>query len=330
MNIVLAPLIAGKVWNGATIYQESLGGSESAVAYLARSLARKKHKVTVVTTGEPGTFDAVRYVHASNYNGLFSEEFDAVISSRWPEALDFPWKTKLRIFWSHDLPPATGNLLIHANHAVFLSVFHAKHWHVPDGGYSVIGNGVDTRDFHGPQLVRDENVLVWTSNPDRGLALAAKIFQEIRKRWPAMELHVYGRASVYGWGPEAELPYLPRTEHMENVVLHESVAKSALAKILRGAWAWYYPTFWPETYCIAALEAQAAGCPVISVPLGALKETVLGGVLANDLLNAVSQLRNRSKWQKESEEGLKFAQTRDWEHVADEWSGLLHSLEAQL
>ena len=325
MKILLLPYIAGKAWNGATLYQESLGGSETAVAYLAKSLVRKGHEVTVVTHGEPGTFDGVRYHHV-NYLSLLvqSEEFDAVISSRWIEVLENPWKTKLRIFWTHDLPHQQ-NLKVAAQHGVLLSQFHAKFWGLPAESYTIIGNGVDNALFR-PGAQRNENVLVWTSNPDRGLALAAKIFQEIRKRWPDFELHIYGRASVYGWGPEGENLYMPRPEHMENVFVHESLNKIGLAKVLCEAWAWFYPTYWPETYCIAALEAQAAGTPVLSVPYGALPETVIGGVLTWDLLNGVSQLRNKSKWQKESEAGLKFAQTRDWDNVADEWLALMNFL----
>lgn len=334
MNILMLPIPAGKPWNGATLYQEPLGGSESAVAFLARSFARKGHRTTVATHGQTGMFDGVFYRHIQDMPELIQFDWDAVISSRWFDILKEPWKTRAQLIWFHDMCFQQA-LPVRAQRAVMLSQAQADSWMLDPTQTVIIGNGIDTGLFAGAPVARsvdehgDPNVLLWTSNPDRGLALAAKIFQEIRKRWPTLELHVYGRAGVYGWGPEAEAPYMPRPEHMENVTIHEPVNKLALAQALRKAWAWYYPTYWPETYCIAALEAQAAGTPVITVPLAALNETVKGGVVTYDILNAVSQLRNKSKWQKESGAGKAFAMTRDWDLVANEWLAAIEQCQAE-
>jgi glycosyltransferase involved in cell wall biosynthesis len=327
MNILMLPVPSGKPWNGATMHQEALGGSESAVAYLARSFVRRGHVVVVATHGTPGVFDGVSYHNQVGIPNLLLADWDVLISSRWLEILNEPWKSTTRFFWTHDLPHV-DNIQIPVDRVVFLSRFHRATWGISDEWAAFIGNGVDTSLFYGPQIPRNENVLVWTSNPDRGLALACRIFQEIRKRWPDLELHVYGRAAVYGWDASQEAPFMPLPEHQEHVFIHEPLNKAGLAKVLREAWAWYYPTYWPETYCIAALEAQAAGTPVISVPYGALPETVHGGVLSWDILNAVSQLRNKSKWEKESQAGLEFAATRDWDHVADEWLALIELVKA--
>ena len=83
---------------------ESLGGSESAVAYLARAFAKKGHSTTVVTHGDPGVFDGVLYQPNSEIQNLMQRDWDVVISSRWVEILEYPWKARFRLFWTHDLP----------------------------------------------------------------------------------------------------------------------------------------------------------------------------------------------------------------------------------
>ena len=60
MKILIVPNMAGKPWNGSTIYQDALGGSESAVVYMARGLSRSGADVHVLCSGEPGMFDGVR------------------------------------------------------------------------------------------------------------------------------------------------------------------------------------------------------------------------------------------------------------------------------
>jgi glycosyltransferase involved in cell wall biosynthesis len=65
------------------------------------------------------------------------------------------------------------------------------------------------------------------------------------------------------------------------------VSQSELALELRSAAALAYPSTYPETSCIAALEAMAMGALVITTRLGALQETLAGyGVLVDPDDNA--------------------------------------------
>jgi glycosyltransferase involved in cell wall biosynthesis len=243
-----------------------------------------------------------------------------VIVSRWLDALNgVPWNSKATFFWSHDLPQP-GEFRLTAHKIVFLSEYHRKTWPVPDDAVEIIGDGVDLGLFqNGGDHDRDANRLVWVSNPDRGLPIAAHIFQQVRKRWPDLELHVFGRSAVYGWSDEVEAPFLPRLSDMENVFMHPPLARYALAAELRKAWAVFYPTHWPETYCMATLEAQASGTPVIAPPIAALPETVKGGVLTYDFLNAISQLRNKRRWERLSKLGIEWATENTWDIRARQW-----------
>lgn len=317
---LIVPLLSGKPWNGSTVHTEPLGGSEASVAYTARALAKAGEEVHVVTHGTPGVFENVTYYNQVDAPQLTEQPWDVVLVSRWVEALNgINWGWKAGFFWAHDLP--TGELVeLRCSKAVMLSQYQAARW-ATDPEYTVlIGDGVDLDVFrNGGDSERDPNKLIWASNPDRGLAVAARIFQEVRKRWPDLELHVYGRSAVYGWTDDTEAPFLPREEDMENVIMHEPLPRYSLAAELRSAHAVFYPTFWPETYCMAALEAQAAGTPVICPPLAALTETVKGGILTHDFLNAMSQLRNKKRWEKLSEAGREWAEQNSWTIRAKQW-----------
>ena len=318
MRICIVPALAGKAWNGATIYNDALGGSEAAVVYIARGLARAGADVHVLCSGEPGKFDGVQYYHASQFADLLRQAWDVLIVSRWSEVLQHPWQAEYRVFWVHDLPQQMG-LQLACNKVFCISQFQAKMWGFGAEWIYPTSDGVDTTVFTPNNGPRDTNKLVWISNPDRGLSGAARIFQEIRKRWPDLELHVYGRAAVYGWAGEAERYYLPLPEHSEHVFLHEPLNKIQLANVLKDAWAMFYPSFWPETCCMAALEAQACGTPVIACPIGALPETVQGGILTYDFNNAISQLRNVGRWAKLSASGIQFTSDFSWDTIARRW-----------
>src|SRR3990167_8720554 len=106
MNILLVTAPGPKVWNGTTIYNQPLGGSESASIYLARSLARLGHKVVSLAPGAPGTVDGVEYRAVQTDIPWASEQqWDAVIVSRWYDILNnVIWKSPAILCWLHDMP----------------------------------------------------------------------------------------------------------------------------------------------------------------------------------------------------------------------------------
>ena len=60
----------------------------------------------------------------------------------------------------------------------------------------------------------------------------------------------------------------------EGVVMHGRVNQHELAEAMLGAGVWFYPTWFSETSCITAMEAQAAGLWCVCPPIAALEETV--------------------------------------------------------
>jgi glycosyltransferase involved in cell wall biosynthesis len=179
---------------------------------------------------------------------------------------------------------------------------------------------------------RDPDRLIWTSNPNRGLANAVRIFRQLRRRYPALTLHIYGRSAVYGWGTEDPLHerfFLPDADE-PGVVLHDPLPKPQLARELMKSWCMPYFSTWPETFSLACTEAQCAGVPVLATPYGALPDTVRGGVLTYDAVGAFTRLREDPKeWERLSLLGRDFTRTLDWDAVALTWVRLIKAIQTQ-
>ena len=129
-------------------------------------------------------------------------------------------------------------------------------------------------------------VLVYTNTPFRGLLILLVAFPLIRAAIPGCRLRVFSSMGVYQWEPDSDVLYrtlyalardLPGVEYLG------SVSQTALADALAEADMLAYPNVFPETSCIAVMEAMAAGCLVCTTNMGALPETTAGFGFLMDL-----------------------------------------------
>jgi|SRR5579859_354780 len=331
---------SGKPFNGQTLYTEALGGSESAVVYMARGLAKLGHEVIVFTRSEPGIYDDVLYLpfdSARSY--LLFNPVDVLVCSRDPSPIYWSHRATCIIYWAHDLP--AGPLPPNMNLYFFVSQWQAnvygQHGYIANPDTARIShNGVDLDVFktkHEPRALtpEDEVNLAWTSNPERGLWYAGEVLQRVREVYPKAVLHVWGRNSIYGWDNSHEHVFYPDT--LEGIVFHESTTKQGIANVLPTMDLLLYPTWWAETFCINTMEAQAVGLPIITSEHGALPETVKGGILVpgyagkeghiDALTNqTLKLLGNLEKRQELSRVGRGFSRDYGWDAQAKEWSEL--------
>jgi len=123
-------------------------------------------------------------------------------------------------------------------------------------------------------------VLVYTSTPYRGLDLLLAAFPRIRQAVPGTTLKIFSSMKVYQIPESEEQARFGRLYQqcrtMESVEYVGSVSQPELAAQLRSAAVLAYPNTYPETSCIAVLEAMAAGCQVVTSDRAALPETTAG------------------------------------------------------
>ena len=114
----------GLPFNGNTIEERSLGGSETAAYYMAKELAADGNNVTIFTNDvKEGIFDKVRYVYAGTPSERFpygdrfhqyaeSTPVDVLIIQRSPTAFNTNFPAKNKLLWLHDLASSTQKDLV--------------------------------------------------------------------------------------------------------------------------------------------------------------------------------------------------------------------------
>lgn len=295
----------GMPFDGETINNSSLGGSETAGYYLARELARKGHQVTIFTNrefkdGENKVFDGVKYEfagyptekeplgHIFHFYALHTP-CDVMIIQRDPRAFVFPWNSKVNIWWSHDLAlhrmaDAARGQMANVDQVWTVSEWHAKQvrevYGFDEDVVRSIRNGVDLSLFDEMEPAEGgegETKLLYTSRPERGLEHLVRpggIMERLEGENFRLYVCMYDNIADHMRG---YYQYLHRRCHeLPNVSLMGHLSKPELVSVMKGAHALVYPTEFEETSCITAMEAMAAGLPFISSEAGALPETCDG------------------------------------------------------
>ena len=349
----------GMPFNGDTYKTEALGGSETAVCFMANYLARLGHKVRVYSIcDKQGIYDGVLYQHVNAFNEFVNcgDKADFLISSRTLapfKATHIP--SVFNILWAHDIIvpdyAAEVNGLIFRLDKIFVnSEFHKEQWkkyipnESPEDLFFVTKNGFDASLIH-KAIPKDKhkNQVFYSSRPERGLLNLLELWPEIKKRHPELIL----KLARYGFKQIDErikpiidkinelIGQLPDIEFLGNLSkedLYRAMGKSKLV---------LYPTEFPEISCITAIEAQALGIPMIASKFCALKETIQDcktGVLvpgnpkSNEykarFLNEIDELlTNETKWNILSKNAREYAEFKyRYNIIAAEWCRLFDSM----
>jgi glycosyltransferase involved in cell wall biosynthesis len=281
-----------------------LGGSQSAMCYLSVALARDGHDVTVMTgTKRPAIVSGVECINASLCSGAFfrARKFDAVIilnsSSGSKARSSMPPSTKLILWTQHEtVQPAMCKLALQEISERWDGIVCVSDWQRnsyieafklnPDR-LTVLRNAIAPcfeRLFLSEEDLRRAKsnplTLAYTSTPYRGLHHLLEIFPTLRRERPEATLSVYSSMAVYRKHESYDAGMFKAgydaLKAMDGVEYVGSLPQPALAERLATAHILAYPNIFPETSCIAVMEAMAAGLRVVTTDFGALPETTEG------------------------------------------------------
>ena len=336
--------LSGLVFDVATPEREPLGGTESCFCYLARELASRGYDVTLVSRGGHD-HDVMGVKHKGECN---PSEYDVVISNA---PIEFQGDNKpYYIFWNHLahfdnsvralLKPEVMNCI---DTIVYVSEWQKNESEKQFGkakNTHVIGNGLtpsfenmfkDVDDLYKAKIF---NTAVYTSTPYRGL----RLLPEIMEAKSDILLNVFSGLGVYQNPNDPYSGIYAECKKHHNIIIHGNVNQTTLAAELKKSQFMFYPSVFPETYCIAVLEAMAAGISVVTTNLAALPSTCGNrAVMAreenatlNDLfwrfMVAIEYARDHYDADVMFEQMKWVNNNFTWKHRGDKWVHLLENL----
>lgn len=307
MKIVITDLL-GLTYDGGTLSNRGLGGSESAVILMSKELVKLGHQVTVINNcvdsqATPGIYDGVEFIDHSQIK-KYHDNPDIFISSR--SVLPFwanhshskiAYKAKKRILWMHDTFCEGENELEamltggYIDEVFTLSDFHTNYVTNCDHGnkrnFEVLKHKIwQTRNgavSHIDEIdisKKDPDHFVYNASVTKGLVpLLKSIWPDVKKRIPNARLTVIGGYYRFREGAEPDeqektLKNLMEENH-QDVTFTGVIPQPEIAKILSNATFMLYPTAFPETFGISSLESLLYKTPIITSRFGALEETAI-------------------------------------------------------
>ena len=296
------------------------------------------------TTAMGGTELSYKWM-SENVDKNLLDQFQ-IICSRLRDLEDKP-----RIFWVHDTAsdpevqflqkePEKLNLF---ETIVFVSNWQQQQYSmylgVPYEKGVVLQHAITPIPVH--EKPTEKIKLIYASTPHRGLEVLLNAFEILNRK--DVELHIYSSMKIYGRDEQDKTfkPLYCRAKYMDNVFYHGSKSNDEVREAMTGCHILAYPSIYPETACITAIEAMSAGMICVLPNLAALPETCANFAW---MYNYVSNPRDHAKvfagvlngaidqyWEKSVQNLLKtqkayFDLFYSWESRAYKWNQLMESI----
>jgi glycosyltransferase involved in cell wall biosynthesis len=307
-----------------------LGGSETAALRLAEALRNLGHLVRILTDND-------------QLNGITCDVFVSLRVWQVFQAGFFPGK--LNYLWCHDdfnqklveelrNPEIALPLYNRLDGLFMLSTYQQVQWirnlNVMVEKIIPTTNGVPLEKFsvNIHTLNQRKPWAYYASTPFRGLNLLLDAWPEIRRAVPQAQLHLFTSMKLYNAEDTPEFSKMYATaRNLPGIHYHGSVGQAELRETAQKCRALAYPCTFPETSCITAMEAMAAGCAVVSTSAGALIETAWhnpliapgGNWIAMWSKALIKVLTDDDEYERLALQNITIAQYFDWKLVARQW-----------
>lgn len=331
--------------------EEGVGGTENFITYLAEYLAGAGHDVRVynkVITPVRDIVTGVTWLPLAHFNP--AEHRDVLMSFRTREVFE-SWHTNadLKVIALADTESHGLGDAVRAGQVdlvMFVSQWQAQKIMAEEDilpeRAMITGNGVSMRRFDG---MRDSvrhvaGKCIHMATPERGLEPLLDIWPAIQERVPHASLHLF--SSFKGWRvDDADNADMCRGIYERiaglrdgglNIINHQHINAPGIRRHLLESALYLYPTrHFNETCCISALEAAAAGVPIVATARAALMERVVDcqtGYLIRERDGhdyefaelAIKLLTDAATWGRMSEASVEMARRYDYAQLVRDWT----------
>ena len=193
---------------------------------------------------------------------------------------------KIRVYWLHDLPsdPETNHLKDRSSRDRFHKYVFCGNWQynqylttlgiVPDDKCAVIDTPIVPIELQ-PKVLDQEIRLIYTSTPQRGLAILVPVFEELCKHHDNIVLDVFSSFNIYGWGHADEQfkELFDKCKSNPKINYHGTQPNEVVREALTKAHIFSYPSIWQECNSRSLIEAMSAGCLCVHPNLAGLSDT---------------------------------------------------------
>ena len=326
-------------WNYTYMQNNALGGSEKAVAYLSKCFP-KDYNIYISGEVKNEIIDNIQYIHLNELTNLInSTAFHTVIVSRYISFYEMFKECSFyqSYIWAHDvlLLPYGSNLNEsqilkkwnkYINKCICLTEWHKNEftnkYPILKDKISLINNGIDCQSFS--NIVTNKkitNKFIYSSRPDRGLNILLDLWPQILENIPDATLVI----SFYGTFSSEQLLIKTIIDSYDSIQYLGKLKFEQLYEEMASSEYWLYPTHWPETSCITALEMLMSGVICLYYPVAGLVNTLGNYGIPVEKGQEIEAINNLTVKRKTEiiKRGKEYALSCSWANRAKEWVNLI-------
>ena len=325
-------------WNYTYMQDNALGGSEKAVAYLTKCFP-KDYNIYISGEVENEIIDNIQYIHLDELTKLINLiPFHTVIVSRYIGFYEMFKECSYyqTYIWAHDilLLPYGSNLNEsqilkkwnkYINKCICLTEWHKNEfiekYPILKDKITLINNGLDCQSFSTDTNKKIKNKFIYSSRPDRGLNILLELWPQILENLPDATLVI----SFYGTFPSDQLLIKTIIDSYDSIQYLGKLKFEQLYQEMASSEYWLYPTHWPETSCITALEMLMSGVICLYYPVAGLINTLGNYGIPVEKGQEIEAINNLTVKRKTEiiKRGKEYALSCSWTNRAKEWEKVL-------